>query len=126
MGPHFYLQFLILFKILFSNKDGQESTNSLTIDSTSKINTSTNQDSSQSVNNYGSTNNNNINNNNTSIGSKYESQNKSEQSKPLSFQNASSKMSSNKKMNIFFFIFDFSYSCVFLSIKIFKKKFWEN
>jgi hypothetical protein len=65
----------------------------LTIDSTSKVNSSTNQDSSQSVNNYGSTNN---NNNNNSIGSKYESQNKSEQSKPLSFQNASSKMSSNK------------------------------
>jgi hypothetical protein len=90
----FFLQLLNLFKFFYiSNKDGQESTNSLTIDSTSKINTSTNQDSSQSVNNYGSANNNN-NNNNTSIASK------SEQSKPLSFQNASSKMSSNKiKMN---------------------------
>ena len=110
----FFLQLLNLFKFFYiSNKDGQESTNSLTIDSTSKINTSTNQDSSQSVNNYGSTNNNN-NNNNNSIGSKYESQNKSEQSKPLSFQNASSKMSSNKnQFNEFKYIYFFSpYSCV--------------
>ena len=105
----FFLQLLNLFKFFYiSNKDGQESTNSLTIDSTSKINTSTNQDSSQSVNNYGSANNNNNNNNNTSIGSK------SEQSKPLSFQNASSKMSSNKnKFNEFKYIYFFSpYSCV--------------